>query len=61
MTYLNGIVHSHRKTDFFLQLDMFDVCTTGDTEHIYTTFKVLPHMRQHGCFDILQCCNDPCL
>jgi hypothetical protein len=27
---LNGIFHSHRKTVFFLQLDMFDVCTTGD-------------------------------
>jgi len=29
-TYLNGIVHSHRKIEkFFLQLEMFDVCNTG--------------------------------
>ena len=28
---------------FFLQLEMFDVCTTGDTAHIDTIFKVLPH------------------
>ena len=32
---------------FFLQLDMFDVCTTGDTAHIDTIFKFLPHTRQH--------------
>ena len=24
---------------------MFDVCTTGDTAHIDTTFKFLPHTR----------------
>jgi hypothetical protein len=24
---------------FFLQLDMFDVCTTGNTAHIDTIFK----------------------
>jgi hypothetical protein len=31
MTYLNGIVHSYRKTEkvFFWQLEVFDVCTTG--------------------------------
>jgi hypothetical protein len=51
----------------FLQLEMFDVCTTGntgntdDTAHIDTIFKFLPHTRQHGCIDILHCCNDPCL
>ena len=35
-TYLDGIVHSHRKTEkvFFLfgQLEMFDVCTMGDIQ-----------------------------
>jgi hypothetical protein len=25
---------------FFLQLEMFDVCTTGDTAHIDTIFKL---------------------
>jgi len=44
----------------FLQLEMFDVCTTCDTAHIDTIFKILSHMRQHGCIDILHCCNDPC-
>ena len=28
---------------FFLQLEMFDVCTTGDTAHIDTIFKFLLH------------------
>ena len=39
---------SHRKTEkvFFWQLEMFDVCTTGDTAHIDTIFKLLPHTRQ---------------
>jgi hypothetical protein len=31
----------------FLQLEMFDVCTTGDTAHTDTIFKYLPHTRQH--------------
>ena len=43
MNYLNGVVHSHRKIEkgFFWQLEMFDVCTTGDTRHIDTVFKFL--------------------
>jgi hypothetical protein len=45
----------------FLQLEMFDVCTTGETAHIDTTFKFLPHKRQNGCVAFLHCCNDPCL
>jgi len=49
------------KTFFFWQLEMFDVCTTGDTAHIDTIFKFLPHTRQNGCIDILHCCNDPFL
>ena len=43
------------------QLEMFDVCTTGDTAHIDTIFKFLPHTRQHRWIDILHCCNDPFL
>jgi len=31
------------KLEFLLQLEMFDVCTTGDTAHIDTIFKFLPH------------------
>ena len=34
-----------QKTDFFWQLEMFDVCTKGDTAHIDTIFKFLPHSR----------------
>jgi hypothetical protein len=37
---------------------MFDMYTTDDTAHIDTIFKSLPHTRQHGCIDILHCCND---
>jgi hypothetical protein len=44
---------------FFLQRERFDVCTTGDTAHIYTIFKFFPHTRQYGCIDILRCYNDP--
>ena len=49
------------KVIFFLQLEMFDVCTTGDTAHIDTIFKFSPHTRRRECMDILHCCNDPCL
>jgi hypothetical protein len=31
----------------FLQLEMFEVCTTDDTAHIDTIFKFWPHTRQH--------------
>ena len=41
--------------------EIFDVCTTGDRAHIDMILKFLPHSRQHGCIDILHCCNDPCL
>ena len=49
-TYLNGIFHSHRKTEkvFFWQLEMFEVCTTGNMAHIDTIFKFLPHACQQS-------------
>jgi hypothetical protein len=34
-----------KKFFLFLQLEMFDVCITGDTAHIDTVFKFLPHTR----------------
>jgi hypothetical protein len=40
----NRTVHSHKKTDFFLQREMFDVCTTGDTVHI-DTYSSYCHTR----------------
>jgi hypothetical protein len=35
--------------------------TTVDTARIDTIFNFLPHTRQHGCIDILHCCNDSSL
>ena len=35
------------KIFFFWQLEMFDVRTTGDTAHIDTIFKFLPHTLMH--------------
>jgi hypothetical protein len=46
---------------FLLQLEMFDVFTTGYIAHIDTILKFLLQTRQHGCVHILHCCNDPCL
>jgi hypothetical protein len=46
---------------FFWQLEMFDVCTTGDTAYVDTILKFFPHTFQHGCIDTLHCCNDACL
>ena len=34
------------KKVFFLQLEIFHVCTTGDTAHIDTIFKFLPYTRK---------------
>ena len=42
------------KKFFFWQLEMFDVCTTGDTAHIDTIFKFLPHTRQHRYSSLLK-------
>ena len=34
-----------KRVFFFWQLQLFDVCTAGDTAHIDTIFKFLPHTR----------------
>jgi hypothetical protein len=31
--------------EFFLQLEMFDLCTTVEMAHIDTIFNFLPHTR----------------
>ena len=36
-----------KKFFFLLQLEIFDVFTTGDTAHIDTIFKFLLHTHQH--------------
>ena len=46
---------------FYFTTSDVRLCTTGDTALVDTIFKFLPHTRQHGCIDILHCCNDPCL
>ena len=38
------------KKFFFWQLEMFDVCTTGDSAHIGTIFKLLPHTLTCVCW-----------
>jgi ribosomal protein L31 len=47
---------------FFLRLEIFDVCTTGDTAHIDTIFTFLPHTRQlvDACVAKLECRIDVC-
>jgi len=35
------------KVFFLWQLEMFDVCSTGDKTHIDTKFKFLSHTRQY--------------
>jgi hypothetical protein len=49
-TYHTGIVHSPRKTEkvFFLQLEKFDVCTTGDTAHISSSYHTLVNMHRYS-------------
>jgi hypothetical protein len=60
-TLMEFFTATRKLKKFFWQLEKFDVCTTGDTAYIDTIFMSLPHTRQHGCIDILHCCNDPCL
>ena len=52
---------TEKREKIFWHLEMYDVCTTGDTAHIDTIFKFLPHTRQRGYIDIIHCYNDPCL
>jgi len=46
-TLMEMFTATRKLKKFFWQLEMFDVCTTGDTAHIETIFKLLPHTRQH--------------
>jgi len=43
-----------KKFFFFWQLEIFGVRTMGNTAHIDTIFKFLPHTRQHECFLLAQ-------
>ena len=47
------------KLNKFFQLEIFDVCTTGDRAHIDTIFKFLPHMFRS--FTVLQCSQQHCV
>ena len=44
-TFMELFTATGKLKRFFFQLAMFDVCTTGDTAHIDTIFKLLPHTR----------------
>jgi hypothetical protein len=59
VTLMQLFIATGKLKKFFFKLEVFDEYTTGDTAQIDTIFKFLPHTRQHGCIDILHCCNDP--
>jgi hypothetical protein len=42
-TLIELLIATGKMKKFFLQLEIFDVCTTGNTAHIDTIFKLLPH------------------
>jgi len=42
-TWMELFTAAGKLTIFFWQLKVFGVCTTGDTAHIDTIFKSLPH------------------
>jgi hypothetical protein len=45
-----------KKVFYFLFIYLF-----FDKAHTDTIFKFLSHTLQHGCINMLYCCNDPCL
>jgi hypothetical protein len=45
-TVMELFIATEKLKKFFWKLEMFDVYTTGDTAHIDTIFKLLPHKRQ---------------
>ena len=47
-TFMELFTATEKPKKIFWQLEMFEVCTTGDTAHIDTIFKLLPHTRHHG-------------
>jgi hypothetical protein len=46
-----------KKFFFLLQLEIFNVCTTGDMARIDTIFKLLPHTCQHVDTCVATTCN----
>jgi hypothetical protein len=46
LTLMGFFTATEKLKKFFLQLEMFDVFTTGDTAHIDAIFKFLPYKRQ---------------
>jgi hypothetical protein len=45
LTLMELFIATGKLKKFFLKLETSDVCTTGDTAHIDTIFKFLPHTR----------------
>jgi hypothetical protein len=46
-TLMEPFTDTGKLKKFFWQLQMFDVCTAGDTAHSDTIFKLLPHTHQY--------------
>jgi len=46
-TLMEFFTSTGKLKNFFLQVGIYDMCTTSDTAHIDTIFKFLPHTRQH--------------
>jgi hypothetical protein len=44
-TLMELLTATRKRKEVFLQLETFNVCTTGDMAHIDTIFKFLPHTR----------------
>jgi hypothetical protein len=47
LTLMELFTATGKQIFFFWQLEMFAVCTTGDTAHIDMIFKLLPHTHHH--------------
>jgi hypothetical protein len=45
LTLMELFTATRKLKSFFLQLEIFDVCTTSGTAHIETIFKFLSHTR----------------
>jgi hypothetical protein len=59
-TLLESCTATEKLKKFFWQLEIFDVCTTGDTAHIDTIFKYFPHTRQWSVPKGTDHCIDVC-
>jgi hypothetical protein len=50
-----------RLKKFFFDNYRCSMCAPRVTRHTSIRYSSSCHMHQHGCIDILHCCNDVCL